>query len=97
LASLIYFNEEIDEEERERRWGTLNREIARRTVLWTDALVAAPRPIMWHDGADRYTAEERNSTTKNFIKARMAIQSIPDKHREKRRADFRGYWNSKKP
>jgi hypothetical protein len=85
LAWLVYYNDEIDEEERERRWDTLNKDIANRVIDHGNLLAEYPWPQSWHDGKDLYTQEEWDSTVENFPKALAAIQEIPKLHLEKRR------------
>jgi hypothetical protein len=96
MALLVYYNDEIDEEERETRWNTLDREIADRVIELGNILMDIPWPDSWHNGEDHYTLEEWNSTVENFPKALIAIQRIPELHRERRRSAFPTFWAQRK-
>jgi hypothetical protein len=76
MAFLVYYNEEIDEEERERRWDTLDRDAADRVIDAGNILLDTPWPDSWHDGDIHYTQEEWDSTVENFPKARAAIHQF---------------------
>jgi hypothetical protein len=62
LACLVYYNEEIDEEERERRWYTLRQ--AETAIDYCNSWVDIPWPESWHpdNGFLCYTQEESDSS-----------------------------------
>jgi hypothetical protein len=44
LAGLVYYNEDIDEEERERRWGRLERAQTEEAIILCVSWTLAPKP-----------------------------------------------------
>jgi hypothetical protein len=95
-AFLVYYNEQIDEEQRERRWDTLDRDVGDRVIDRGNFLIDVPWPDSWHNGDILYTQKEWVSTVKNFPKAAAAIQRIPELHGERRRLAFPTYWAQQK-
>jgi hypothetical protein len=48
MAMLIYYNDDIAEEERERRWDTLYGGVVDKVIETCDAIFLAPKPLTWH-------------------------------------------------
>jgi hypothetical protein len=98
LSVLVYYNEEIDEEERERRWGTLYPSSANSGIDYCNSWVDIPWPESYHadEGLLCYTVEEYESCRANWPIAEEAIKDIPKNHLERRRLEAQSYWLQQK-
>jgi hypothetical protein len=100
MAWLVYYNEEIDEEERERRWNTLDRDIADYGIDFANGLADIPSPKSWCHHGDLedtpVTDEEWESAFNNFPKALEAIKRVPEMHLERRRLMAPLFWRQQK-
>jgi hypothetical protein len=88
MTALVYYDEEIDEEERERRWATLDKKITYRMVDILNLQLDIPWPEAWHNGEILYTKDEWDPAVENFPKAMAAIQRVPEICLERRRLAF---------
>jgi hypothetical protein len=92
LATLIHYNDEIDEDERGRRWDSIDRGIADEVIDQLNAIPEVPWPEKLR-GAYSYTDEEWDSAVKNFPMAQKAIQKIPAMHLERRISGHQQFWS----
>jgi hypothetical protein len=97
MAFLIYYNDDISDEERERRWNTLMIPVANRVIETCNADFLAPKPLTWHlDEEPKYSEEEWQAVDENWARATEAIQDIPGRHLEKMRKSHNAYWGELK-
>jgi hypothetical protein len=97
LASLVYYNEDITEEERERRWSTLDQQEVVKVVNWCNAIALAPAPEGWHSLDDcQFTDEMFDSIRANAGATFQTLEHIPPLPVEKRRQTFESYWRQKR-
>jgi hypothetical protein len=93
MAMLIYYNEDIDEEETLRRWGTLNPIVVNNVINLCNKWAHTPWPESWHFGKKvRFTQEMWDSIDVNWERAEEPIKDIPKRHLERRRLEAPIYW-----
>jgi hypothetical protein len=97
LALALYYNEEISDQERDRRWNTLNIEDANKSIDWCNALALAPAPEGWHNIEECTISEEIcESICDHWDEKAASIAHIPACHVEIRRQTYDTYWREKK-
>jgi hypothetical protein len=96
MAFLVYYNGEIDLDEKVRRLNTLMLNVANNVVLVAQVLASIPWPQAWHNGEDIFTHEERGSVANNFPIAKAAIQRVSEIWLNRRRQAFPAFGHSRK-
>jgi hypothetical protein len=96
LTALVYYNDDIDEQERERRFKTLNRKMSNGEIDRCNALTLAPSQESWHvllDDEPGYTDEIWESLAQKIqTHGWNAIGGIPQKYAERFRVETPRYW-----
>jgi hypothetical protein len=97
VAMQTYYNDDITQEEKMRRWYTLELEVSEMAIVCCNQLRRTPWPESWHSLRNcRYTKEMISSIDDNWWDKVEAIEHIPDLHVEKRRQAFAPFWKEQR-
>jgi hypothetical protein len=97
MAFLVYYDDEIDLEEKTRRFDTLRLDVANNVVQAVHTLEWIPGPQSWHlDDENLFTDEEWDSTVEDFPKAQEVIQKVPEWDLQRRKLAAPEYWAQQK-
>jgi hypothetical protein len=94
LAWLVYCNDEIGEEEWERRWDTIDSDAATRVIEDGNWTADCLWPQSLHPDNDEvpFAQEELDTIIKNFPRAVDAIKKAPDFCLQRRRLEAPDFW-----
>jgi hypothetical protein len=97
LALLIYYNEDIETEERARRWEMLRWEIVEPYLKACISLDQAPKPLTWHFGDNpRLSRRMWRSIDENRDKAWEVLDDFPERHAQRIKDEAPGYWKARR-
>jgi hypothetical protein len=98
MATLIYYNDDIDLKEKRRRWGTLKREEVKRAMTYCRAVSQAPKPEGWHYPEEniRYTEEMSESIDEKWWDTVEILENLPTWTLEKRKGPFEAYYSQER-
>jgi hypothetical protein len=97
LALQLYCNEDISDEERNRRFDMLDQTVLTRVLMWCNARAQARAQEGWHSLEDcQYTDEMFESIRSNIDATFEALDHIPALHVEKRRQAFGTFWRQRR-
>jgi hypothetical protein len=98
-ACLNFYNEDIDDDERERRWKTSDRKVSNRAIMYCCALATAPTQDNWHNEEDSYQffpEEWRQAINENWEARSEALSNLLDWTLERRRQTFKSFHEERK-
>jgi hypothetical protein len=97
MALLVYYNDDIDGKEKQRRWLMLDLPIVEKVVDQCNALALAPRPLSWHKARNiAFTDEMWDSVKSGWDDAWEAIEDIPERHAQRVRDEAPRYWKQQR-
>jgi hypothetical protein len=93
LTILTWYNDELTNEEKNRRLNMLDPDVTTSVTHFLRSLETCPKPTFWHfDDEVGMTDEEWDSAFSNFAKNREAISSIPQLHFFPRQVAASAFW-----
>jgi hypothetical protein len=97
MAALIYYNNDIEWKEKQRRSFTLHMPTVEKVVSHCTALAQAPKPEGWHRLKDAvFTEEMHESITAVWENIPDDLWFFPETHLEKRRQAFGPFWRQQR-